>query len=106
MPIAICLWIVSVLFGVLSAVAAVHQMKTEKEPFPALWMLAGSALLIAAVLCGIGKQSYDVLLALLGCAGICAAAIRNGLKSGSFHIQHHIIRITLSLLLIIGFFLF
>ena len=106
MPIALCLWIVSVLFGGLSAIAAVSQMKTEKGPFPAVWMLAGSALLIAAAVCGIAKQSYDFLLALLGCAGICAAAIANGLKSGSFHIQHHIIRITLSLLLIIGFFFF
>ena len=106
MPIAICLWIVSVLFGGLSAVAAISQIKTEKGPFPAVWMLAGSVLLIAAAACGIGQQPYDVLLALLGCAGICAAAIQNGLISGSFHIQHHIIRITLSLLLIIGFFLF
>lgn len=106
MPIAICLWIVSVLFGGLSAVAAISQIKTEKEPFPAVWMLAGSALLLAAAACGIGKQSYDVLLALLGCAGICAAAIMNGQMSGSFHIRHHIIRIALSLLLIIGFFLF
>ncbi len=30
MPIAICLWIVSVLFGGLSAVAAISQIKTEK----------------------------------------------------------------------------
>ena len=45
----------------------------------------------------------DWVIALPGCIAICAAAIWNGKKSGQLHLQHHIIRMAMSLLLIIGF---
>lgn len=99
----IILWIVSVLFGGLSLVAAASQIKNEKKSPSALMMIIGSLLLIAAVICNITGQPWDFILALLGCAAICAAAIMNGIKSGQLHIPHHVIRITLSVLLMIGF---
>ena len=101
----IILCVLSVLFGGLSLVAAVSQLRNEKKSVPAMLMIGGSVLLIAAVICNIAGQRFDSLVALLGCGAICAAAIRNGLKSGQFHIQHHIVRIALSVLLIVGFFL-
>ncbi len=99
----ILLCVVSVAFGILSMIASVSQMKNEKKPFSAILMALGSLVLLAAVICSISAQPFDYILALLGCLAMCAAAIWNGIKSKSFHIQHHIIRILLSLLLIIGF---
>ena len=101
----IVLCIVSILFGGLSLFAAVSQMRTEKKPMPALVMLLGSVALISAAGCNLEKLPFDFVLALLGCAAICAAAIYNGLKGKNFHIQHHIIRIALSILLTVGFIL-
>ena len=99
----VILCIVSVLFGGLSLIAAISQLRSEKKSPSALIMIAGSLLLIAAVICNLCGQKFDVAAAILGCAAICAAAIMNGIKSKQLHIQHHIIRIALSIILIIGF---
>ena len=102
----VILRIVSILFGGLSTLAAASQIKGKKKSVSALMMIAGSLLLIAAAICNMAGQRFDYILALPGCAAICAAAILNGIKSGQFHIQHHIIRIALSVLLIAGFVVF
>lgn len=95
---------VSVLFGGLSMTAAFSQLKSDRKPISAIIMIAGSLLLLlAAVLCNMIGQRIDYMIALLGCIAICAAAIWNGIKGGQLHIQHHIIRIVLSLILIAGF---
>ena len=99
----VILCIVSALFGGLSLIAAVSQIKSEKKSLSALIMITGSLLLIAAVVCNIAGQPFDFIIAFLGCTAICAAAIMNGIKSKQFHIQHHIIRIALSVILVIGF---
>ena len=96
---------VSGAFGGLSLFAAVYQLRTEKRSLSAALMIGGSLLLIAAVLLNLAKLQYDFVFALIGCTAICASAIRNGLKGGNFHIQHHIIRIVLSLVLVGGFVL-
>lgn len=101
----IVLAVVGVLFGGLSLIAACTQVKKEKKPATAILMIIGSLLLLAAVGCNLLGQRADVLLALLGCVAICGAAIWNGVRSGQFHPQHHIIRIALSLLLLVGFIL-
>ncbi len=99
----IFLWIVSVLFGVLSAVAAISQIWGKRTSFPAWIMFAGALLLLAAVVCnGIGRQ-FDFVVALLGCTAICAAALANGIKSKQLHILHHVIRIVFSAALLVGF---
>jgi len=99
----ILLCIISALYGVLSAVASVSQLRSDKKASSAFLMLVGSLTLIAAVILNIISWRFDYIPALLGCIAICTAAIWNGLKSKRFHIQHHIIRITLSLIIIIGF---
>lgn len=99
------LCIISTLFGGLSLIAAVSQIRADKKSVSAIIMIAGSGMLIIAVICNLAKQQFDYVPALVGCLSICIAAIYNGLKSGSFHIQHHIIRISLSLVLSIGFIL-
>ena len=101
MQVTLCL--VSILFGGLSLIAAVSQIKSDRKAIPALVMAAGSLLLIVSVILNIAAQRFDHITAIPGCTAICAAAIWNGIKSGQFHIQHHIIRIALSILLVIGF---
>lgn len=101
----IVLCIVSILFGGLSLLAAIVQIIAEKKSIPAILMIVGSVILISAAICNFAWQQFDFVLAVIGCAAICFAAVRNGLKSGNFHIQHHIIRIAVSLLLTIGFIL-
>ncbi len=66
-------------------------------------MIGGSVLLLSAIALNIASLGFDFVAAAAGCAGICAAAVCNGVKSGSLHPKHHIIRITLSLVLIAGF---
>ena len=100
---ALC--IVSILFGGLSLLAALVQIIAQKKPMPAIFMIAGSVVLISAAICNFAGLQFDFVLALVGCAAICFAAVRNGLKSGNFHIQHHIVRIAISLVLTIGFIL-
>ena len=97
------LCIVSALFGGLSLLAAVSQIKSDKKATPALIMIAGALLLLVAVVCNRVGGRWDALLAFFGCAAVCAAALLNGLKSKQLHIQHHIIRIALSVILVAGF---
>lgn len=84
-------------------IASISQMKSERKPIPAVIMTTGSLLLIAAVVCNISAQWFDYIIALFGSIAICFAAIWNGVKSKQFHMQHHVIRIMLSFILIIGF---
>ncbi len=101
MQIVVC--VVSVLFGALSLVAAVSQMKNEKKPFPGVLMSGGSVLLLAAAVVCLCELGWDWALALVGCVGICVAAMWNGIQSKNLHIQHHVVRIALSVLLVVGF---
>lgn len=93
----------SVLFGTLSLIAAAAALKQNKRGVSHIGMAAGSLLLLAAVVLNILKLSADWAPALIGCALICCAAIYNGVKSGSFHLLHHCIRIALSAVLVAGF---
>ena len=99
----IALDIVSILFGALSLIAAIAAMKQKKRISSHICMAAGSLILLAAVVLNLFHFAADWHIALAGCALICCAAICNGVKSGSFHWQHHCIRIVLSVILIVGF---
>ena len=99
----VVLCIISVMFGGLSLIAAISQMRAGKKSLPAILMIVGSVILVSAVICNLAKLQFDYVPALIGCMAICAAAICNGLKSGNFHVKHHVIRIILSLILIVGF---
>ena len=101
----VVLCIVSIIYGALSLIAAISQMRADKKSTPAVVMIIGSVMLISAVICNLAKQPFDHVPALIGCTAICFAAVQNGLKSGNFHVQHHIIRIAISLVLTIGFIL-
>ncbi|MCM1053938.1 MAG: hypothetical protein NC394_00305 [Bacteroides sp.] len=97
------LYAVTALYAVLSAVAAAVQMKSVKNKGTSLIMIGGALVLTAAIIIHILKTPYGWIAAAIGGLLICAAALINGKKSGSFHIQHHIIRFTVTILLIIGY---
>ena len=99
----ILLCIISILFGLLSIIAALSQIKNTKRRLSPRLMILGGALLILAVLGMLLKLKADWIIAFAGNALICGAAIYNGLSNDNFHLQHHIIRIALSVLLVTGF---
>lgn len=99
----IALDIVSILFGILSLIAAVAAIKQKERSASHICMAAGSLVLLTAVVLNMLNFAADWSAALAGCALICCAAICNGVKSGSFHWQHHCIRIALSVILVVGF---
>lgn len=92
--------LISSAFAVLSLIAAASQLKTKEMPH--IIMAAGSVLLLAAVAVNLLGGGFDWIVGLAGAGMICAAAVWNGKRSGSFHIQHHIIRIALSVLIVVG----
>lgn len=102
MKIALCILII--LFGGLSMLAAITQLKAARNRRSPMVMTVGSALLLLAVLFLLLQWKADWILALAGNILICGSALYNGLTGDNFHLQHHIVRITLSLVLTAGFF--
>lgn len=97
------LYVITALYAILSAFAAIVQMKTAKQKSTSLMMLGGGLILIITVILHILNLRYNWIAAVVGGILICAAAFINGKKSGNFHITHHIIRFIITLLLIIGY---
>ena len=100
----ILLCIISVAFGALSMTAALSRIKAKEGELSHILMSVGSLFLITSVIFNILNLDFDWIVALIGTAMICIAAVWNGKRNGNFHIQHHIIRIILSSVLVIGFF--
>lgn len=99
----IILCILSLAFGALSMTAALSRIKAKEGELSHVIMSAGSVFLMGAVLFNILKFGIDWITALIGVVMICVAAVWNGKRNGNFHIQHHIIRIVLSAVLVAGF---
>lgn len=92
---------ITVLYAVLSVIAAVSQIKTATHKDTSIMMLGGGLLLVIAII----LKNADWIAAIIGGLLICIAAFLNGKRSGNFHISHHIIRFIITLLLVIGFIL-
>lgn len=99
----IILCIISAAFGALSMTAALSRIKAKEGELSHVIMSVGSGFLIGAVILNILKFGIDWIAALIGVVMICIAAVWNGKRNGNFHIQHHIIRIALSAVLVAGF---
>ena len=98
------LWSVSSLFALLCIFAAGCQLGIPEHRSPCLLMVAGGLALIGAVYFCMRGQPWSWLLAAAGCVAICIAALWNGKVDGIVHPMHHVIRIALCILLIIGFY--
>lgn len=92
---------ITVLYAVLSMLAALTQIKKAARKDTSIMMLAGGLLLVIATV----LKNADWIAAIIGGLLICIAAFLNGKRSGNFHISHHIIRFIITVLLVIGFIL-
>ena len=99
------LYAITALYGGLSFFAAFSQLKKLEQKTSHVIMALGGLILIAEIGLHIINIPFNWIAAIVGGALICTAAVINGKKSGSFHIAHHIIRFTVTLLLVVGFIL-
>ena len=90
-------------YALLSVVASVHQLRTEKRKDTSVMMLCGALILIAAAVLQLLNQQFDWIVSIVGGALICAAAYMNGKRGESFHASHHIVRFVITVLFVIGF---
>lgn len=98
--------IIALIYGALSVLAPLTQIKVKERRLANVIMLGGGIILIVASVMKWLNVSFSVVLAILGAAMICAAAIWNGIKNGKVHISHHIVRIAISCALAAGFIFF
>lgn len=100
---------VTVIYALLSMLAAVVGVRMAasdaKRKDTHIIMLCGGAFLLAASVTLLLKLQYDFVLAVIGGALICAAAIVNGRRGERFHLSHHIVRFVLTVILTVGFML-
>ena len=100
----IFLGIVIILFAGLHLFAAITHAKNSTDKRNDRLMILGSVIaMISSVLC-VMNITFDWLLALIGLGIIVFAAIQNGKQKGNFHIKHHIVRISISIVLAVGIF--
>ena len=100
------LYIVTALYALLSVLAAGTQFRTaDKKDTPAL-MILGGLLLLLAVVAEVMALFEGWPIVILGGVLICLAAFLNGRRSGNFHLKHHVIRLGVTLLLVLGYYIF
>lgn len=98
--------IVVVLFAGLHALVAITHAKNSADKTNDRLMTLGAIIaIISSVLC-VMNVTFDWVLALVGLGLIIFAAIQNGKQKDNFHIKHHIVRISISGVLVVGLFIF
>ena len=100
------LWVLCVLFAVLSMYGAACQVRNPQFRQPCILMIAGGAVLIGAVAASLDGLLYDWLLALFGCTAICVAAMWNGKRCNNLHLKHHVLRIAFCALSVVCFYFY
>ncbi len=96
---------VTVVYALLPILAAGAQLRTAAKKDTSVLMILGGVLLLLSVGLELPALWDGWLIAALGGVCVCVAAFLNGRRSGSFHLQHHVIRLALTLLLVIGFYM-
>lgn len=95
---------VALIYALLCGYAACAPLKAaEKQKGTSALMLAGSLILILAIILHAMETPYSWAIVLAGGALICVAAFLNGKRSGTLHIWHHVVRFILTALLVLGF---
>lgn len=96
--------VLTLLFALAHGIAAFVQTRQPNHPASAHLMLAGAAALLWSGIQSLRAISGDFVLGFWGCFMIAAAAILNG-KQKEFHLSHHIVRISISVVIVIALFL-
>ena len=97
---------VTILYALLSMVAAGTQLRTADKKAAPAFMILGSILLLLTVGIEIAALPEGWAIALLGGGLIGIAAFLNGRRSGNFHLKHHVIRLGVTIVLILGYYIF
>ena len=98
--------IVIILFAGLHAFAAITHAKNSTDKINDRLMALGAIIaIISGILCATNVTS-DWILAFVGLGLIVFAAIQNGKQKDNFHIRHHIVRIGISIVLVVGLLIF
>ncbi|MDO5401138.1 MAG: hypothetical protein Q4F17_09180 [Eubacteriales bacterium] len=100
MKITVC--VITILYGLLSAAAPLSQRKDREKRVPMVIMLCGGLLLTAAGILKLLNLPGVAVAAVVGALAVCMAAVMNGLKSGHFHLMHHVVRFLISCALVAG----
>lgn len=103
MKTAIC--IITILYGLLSFVAPLTQIRDRERRVPVITMLCGGLVLILAAVLKLLNIPGAAVLAAAGALAVCAAAVINGRKNGNIHVSHHIVRFLISCGLTVGILL-
>lgn len=104
MRIALC--IVTIVCAFLHAFAAATEIKSGENKTNDILMVVGALVTLAGVILCLLNNGIDGLLVLIGFGLIAYAAVQNGRKKQNVHIRHHIVRISIFIILSIGFFVF
>ncbi|MBQ8279379.1 MAG: hypothetical protein IJZ23_06020 [Roseburia sp.] len=100
----IFLVIVVVLFAGLHALAAITHAKNSTDKRNDILMILGAVIALACAGLCVMRLTFDWILALVGFGLIIFVAIQNGRQKENLHIQHHFVRIVISIVLVIGLF--
>jgi len=97
---AVC--ILAILYALLSIYASAAQWKKPARRKPALIMIVGALVLIAAAVLELNGWAQGWLAVVIGSLLICQAALINGKLSGRVQLQHHALRFLITAFLILG----
>ncbi len=97
------IWLFSLLFGGLTIYGACVQVRQPLYRKSCSLMIAGGAVLLAAIVVSLRGIVWDWAVALVGCAAICIAAYWNGRICGVVKLKHHLIRFLFCSILVVGF---
>lgn len=98
--------VLAVAFALLHALAALaHLRSTDRSTANDCIMLTGACAALIAAVMTLFSSGADWWIALTGLALICLTAIRNGMRK-ELHLRHHIIRIGVAAIQLLGFILF
>ena len=99
------LYAVTILYALLSILAAGTQFRTADKKDAPILMILGGLLLVLTVVAEMAALFEGWPVVILGGGLICVAAFLNGQRSGNFHPEHHVIRLGLTLLLTISYYM-
>lgn len=97
------LLLITVLYGGVTFVGAVSQLKEQKlSSWSVFSMIIGSVSIIISAVFNVIAGKNLVMLLIIGLILIHISAIDNGLKMyGKIHLKHHLVRLVISVLVIV-----
>lgn len=93
---------IAILYALLSVYASVTQLKKPARRKPALIMITGGVILLAAGILELRGWGPAWLVTVIGSLLICQAALINGKLNGRTELRHHTVRFLITVFLILS----